>query len=65
MRMYYTAMSSGNYYDKLVNIQKNYSDKDKQTDKEKMDTLMEQVQEIPAKELTLYKLNQEGKQIRL
>ena len=30
-----------------------------------MDTLMEQVQEIPAKELTLYKLNQEGKQIRL
>lgn len=30
-----------------------------------MNILMEQVQEIPAKELTLYKLNQEGKKIRI
>lgn len=63
--VFWDYAKESNYYDELVNIQKNYSDKDKQTDKEKMDTLMEQVQEIPAKELTLYKLNQEGKQIRL
>ena len=63
--VFWDYAKKSNYYDELVNIQKNYSDKDKQTDKEKMDTLMEQVQEIPDKELTLYKLNQEGKQIRL
>ena len=44
--VFWDYAKESNYYDKLVSIQKNYSDKDKQTDKEKMDTLMEQVQEF-------------------
>ena len=63
--VFWKYSKESNYYNELLNTQKNYSDKDKQTDKSKMDTLMEQVKEIPAKELTLYKLNQEGKNIRI
>lgn len=54
-----------NYYDDLVEIQKNYSDEQKATDQQKMDQLMEQVVEIPEKELTLYKLKEQGKNIRI
>lgn len=63
--VFWNYVKDSNYYDELVNIQKNYSDEEKQSDQNKMNILMEQVQEISDKELTLYELNQEGKKIRI
>lgn len=63
--VFWKYAKNSNYYDQLLNIQKNYSDDKKASDKEKMDMLMEQVQEIPAKELTLYQLYKQGKNIRI